>query len=614
MHTKFKFHCKQHPSNAFNVDTVSGTKIGFSQDYELSIQLNSQTQLDLQTLVAKNACLTITKNKSSAHHHGIITRIKSIGTTPDHQNFNYSITLQSPLSPLKASVSSRVFLNKTTIDIVKEILVRNGWGANTYNFYLKNDYQAHALTVQHQESDYDFLLRQLDHAGLFFCFKQSSEHASLIITDDISTLSSAFSSFTIDAKHNTIMSASEQSSHQKPYILNLSTDIPNLAPGQLLILKHSRWTHLNDTYYILSTQIEGDQSASQIYSQKKPADRPIENYTHTISLLPTTLPYIHPIQTIKQIQGIQTGFIDNPNGQEVFIDDTGQYHIRFAFDDEMHEKGQASNALRLMQHHVGQGYGFHFPLHDGSKILTICVNGDPNCPVILGVLPNPEHPSPVNANNATANILRTYGGNELCIDDNSNAPAIKLSTNNQLLNLSLESKNKHHRIGFAAQQGEILIKAQKDLTVKSGKDFLLSCGGDRYITIEHEHHTQTQQKDILLHAATDIKQTAKNDILFTAKNDIQLKSGQHTVWDVGSSAKVNAHKGDLSITANKGALTMRAQTGVSIFSKSELRLATGDTSITIKKDGSIYIKAKQIDVKGMDKNTFSSIKCDLAPQ
>jgi type VI secretion system secreted protein VgrG len=70
-----------------------------------------------------------------------------------------------------------------------------------------------------------------------------------------------------------------------------------------------------------------------------------------------------------------------------------------------------------MQPYGGSNHGMHLPLHKGTEVLLTFIDGDPDRPVIAGVVPNPEHPSPVSEGNQTQARITTAGGNKIHIED-----------------------------------------------------------------------------------------------------------------------------------------------------------------------------------------------------
>ena len=67
----------------------------------------------------------------------------------------------------------------------------------------------------------------------------------------------------------------------------------------------------------------------------------------------------------------------------------------------------------------GGGYGVQFPLHIGTEVAIIHVNGDPDRPLIMSSVPNFETASPVNSGNPTQSQIRTRHGITVTFDDQS---------------------------------------------------------------------------------------------------------------------------------------------------------------------------------------------------
>ena len=130
-----------------------------------------------------------------------------------------------------------------------------------------------------------------------------------------------------------------------------------------------------------------------------------------------------------RISGTVTGIIDAAaQGEYAELDSEGRYRVKFMFDTSEAGEGKASRAVRMMQPHSGAGYGMHFPLRPGTEVLITFVDGDPDRPIIAGTVPNPQTASPVSSDNATRNVIRTGGGNEINIDDESGSHRIKMMT------------------------------------------------------------------------------------------------------------------------------------------------------------------------------------------
>ena len=78
-----------------------------------------------------------------------------------------------------------------------------------------------------------------------------------------------------------------------------------------------------------------------------------------------------------------------------------------------------SRPVRMAQHHAGENYGTHFPLRPGTEVIVGFIDGDPDRPIIVGAVPNPIKPSPVDSRNATVHRVRTASGITIDIQDGS---------------------------------------------------------------------------------------------------------------------------------------------------------------------------------------------------
>jgi type VI secretion system secreted protein VgrG len=114
-----------------------------------------------------------------------------------------------------------------------------------------------------------------------------------------------------------------------------------------------------------------------------------------------------------KIHGLLTGIIDaGPNGDTrvAQIDEQGRYRVRFIFDTIAPADRPASHPVRMAQNHVGENYGTHFPIKPGVEVVVGFIDGDPDRPIIVGAVPNPIMPSPVDIRSPTVHRIRTGAG------------------------------------------------------------------------------------------------------------------------------------------------------------------------------------------------------------
>lgn len=624
------------------VETFESKNFSLSEDYKFILIANNNEQFNLTDFINKQATLTFKGVSGNTKIYGIVTDIQGYGITPDSQKYNYTITLCSPLHTLKLTTFNRIHLQKNISELIKELLNCHGWNKNNYELKIKHRYATREIFIQHNESDFDFLLRQLDHFGLFFAFIEKK----LIITDDINQLPDwqgnngekllfqipdgidlrfeiAYTSITNlklitqnvklhDYNYQTpeIELIAESSSRNsipgfgKHYIYgeNFSTqqEAEQFAKIRQQVLDWQRCVLELETncpsllpgqkLKLVNHPISSCNRTYRIISAQIKGDQSVgqvyskakhdRTFYNKIVLIPADISYRHPITKTKPLNGIQTAVIESTGGDYAYLDEQGRYRIRMPYDLSNTKEGQASNPIRLIQHYSGQNYGMHFPLHKGTEVLYTCINGDINRPILLGVVSNPGTPNVVTSKNSSQNILRSWSNNELLMDDNKEERRTELFTKDKQNILSLNAKHYAHEVRLVTQQGDMNIIAQKSLLHQSEDTNSHQSGNNHIVNIRNACRTNTKNQDIQLEAGRDIKFKAQHNINLEAETkDLILKSGQHTLIKCKDMVTINALQGDLNINNIKGSCYFKADKNINIITKH-----SGD--ITIAQSGS----------------------------
>ena len=130
-----------------------------------------------------------------------------------------------------------------------------------------------------------------------------------------------------------------------------------------------------------------------------------------------------------RVDGIEEATVDGEATSEYAqIDEHGRYLVKLQFDESDLLDGLASTRIRMLQPHGGSPEGFHFPLRKGTEVLLVFLGGDPDRPLIVGVGPNTNIPSPVVSANHTLNVIQTGGLNRVEMEDNAGGQYIKMTT------------------------------------------------------------------------------------------------------------------------------------------------------------------------------------------
>lgn len=141
-------------------------------------------------------------------------------------------------------------------------------------------------------------------------------------------------------------------------------------------------------------------------------------------------PYRAPRRTpTPTMAGLQLATVDGEADSEFGqLDDEGRYSVRLMHDESGADDGKASTRVRMSQPHGGDDEGWHLPLRKGTEVALSFMGGDPDRPLIVGVLPNAHTVSPVTSANHTTNVLQTGGLNRWELQDEKGEEYIDIST------------------------------------------------------------------------------------------------------------------------------------------------------------------------------------------
>ena len=118
------------------------------------------------------------------------------------------------------------------------------------------------------------------------------------------------------------------------------------------------------------------------------------------------------------ISGLMHAKIDaDGSGEYAEIDSQGRYHVRMPYDTSLAKGTKASRWIRMAQFYSGAGYGTHHPLHKGTDVLVGHIDGDPDRPIIVASVPNPQTQSPSVSRNATQSVTQTASGIRIEMED-----------------------------------------------------------------------------------------------------------------------------------------------------------------------------------------------------
>ncbi len=203
-----------------------------------------------------------------------------------------------------------------------------------------------------------------------------------------------------------------------------------LRAGYFFTLEDHPRPAFDARYLVTEVEHEGNQALGDAEMRALTGIETDRVYRVDVKAIPATVQFRAESKAAwPRIYSFENGVVCGPAESEYAqIDEHGRYHVKFKFDESDLGDGKASTWVRMIQPHGGNPEGWHFPLRKGTEVLFTFLGGDPDRPVIAGVVPNAHNPSPVTRTNHTTNVIQTGGLNRLEMEDRQGSQWSELST------------------------------------------------------------------------------------------------------------------------------------------------------------------------------------------
>ena len=265
-----------------------------------------------------------------------------------------------------------------------------------------------------------------------------------------------------------------------------------LRAGYTFALEDHPRQSFDAKYLAIEVEHLGNQGASTPELRKLTGLDTDEVYRVDVTAIPAPVQFRAELRTAwPRIYGTEHGTIDGEAESEYAqIDEYGRYVVRFAFDESILGNGKASTRVRMMQPHGGGVEGWHFPLRKGTEVLFTFLGGDPDRPVIAGVVPNALTPSAVTSGNHTKNVIQTGGRNRLELEDKNGQQRITLSTPYSNTYIRMGAPNANHEL-ILHTNDNALLDAKQNWDVLVGNNLTEAVAGRTHETYRHSHFTES---------------------------------------------------------------------------------------------------------------------------
>ena len=218
-------------------------------------------------------------------------------------------------------------------------------------------------------------------------------------------------------------------------LFTFETNVSDLLPGTVLRIDDHPCDDVSSVpLLVTSFTLEGEVAVA-------------DSWRFRAEAVPATRRYRPPFITPKpRVHGVQTAVVVGPStapvgsapvgifasevaagkltDNTIYVDEHGRVRAQFPWDRKGELDGRSSMWMRVSQGGAGGGYGLFTIPRVGHEVLVSFVDGDPDCPLIIGRVHNVVEPVPFKLpENKTVSTFRTasspggLGFNELRFDD-----------------------------------------------------------------------------------------------------------------------------------------------------------------------------------------------------
>ncbi|MCA9620210.1 MAG: type VI secretion system tip protein VgrG, partial [Myxococcales bacterium] len=165
------------------LDMEEGLSISYR--IEVDVELQGDDPLEPEPLLMSDVGVMVLQGGEVLRRwSGIAMRVRERATPGARRHIG--VTIESPLAPLRLERDHRIYQEKTTQDIVDEILGPSGI---TPDWRLSGSYAAREVCTQYDETTFDFLHRILEEDGIFYFFEFGEDGPKLVFGDDTAAYS-----------------------------------------------------------------------------------------------------------------------------------------------------------------------------------------------------------------------------------------------------------------------------------------------------------------------------------------------------------------------------------------------------------------------------------------
>ncbi|MEM7744211.1 MAG: type VI secretion system tip protein TssI/VgrG [Pseudomonadota bacterium] len=596
--------------DALLLRSIEGTE-ALSAPFEFTFETSiADDDLDLPSLLGTQVSATLTGDEDNIREiNGIVDAVRA-------DEGSCTLSIRPWLSLLRYTSNNRIFQEKTSVEIISAVFDEAEF--TDYRISTTQDPPTRTYCVQFGESDFAFVSRLLEEDGLAYFFEHEDGIHTLVIFDDVSECGVVADD---DVPYLPLPPAVGYSEDTRIDSLAVkyavtpdkvdSRDFNYITPSTQLDVSLGDGTRAVYTYPGLFEDTDGADRVAGLRLDAMNADRSlvvgkspmrrmcagftlsmihhpvaelndyylVRQVTHSarqgfyqndFEAQLSGTPFRPPLVTPRpRIHGPQTAIVVGQSGEELWTDEHGRIKVQFHWDREGQNDENSSCWIRVAQLFAGPGWGTLFLPRIGQEVVVSFLNGDPDRPLVTGVVYNGERPPPYDLpaeqTKTTIKTESSLGGdgfNELRFEDKAGEEEIYIHAQ---LDMLVEVEN--DRTTTIGNDETVTVSQNRAITIEEGDESLTVSQGTRTIAVEtgDETHSVAGAREITVTG----DETRTNEANFT-----QDVTGDATLSIEGS--LTISVSGDITIETT-GALTLSSGGDMTLEAGGALNVSAGST-------------------------------------
>jgi type VI secretion system secreted protein VgrG len=370
-----------------------------------------------------------------------------------------------------------------------------------------------------------------------------------------------------------------------------SGDAAGLAAGHVFKLTGHPRDSLNIQYLV--TAISVDLTAPAYHAGAGGAEM---QFSIAMEGVDAREPYRPARVTPKpMIHGTQTAVVVGAPGAEIHTDEQGRIRVQFHWDRKGKMDDKSSCPVRVAQIWAGSAWGALYIPRVGQEVVVSFLEGDPDRPIVIGSVYNGVNKAPYALpDNKTQSGIRSNsspggnGSNELRFEDKKGSELVYLHAQKDRT-IGVEN-DEDHSVGHDRKK-----TVKNDETTSIGKDRTESVGGSESISIDKDRlENVTGGETIAIGKDYSLTISGGRTVAVTKDESISVTGGRTD--QVTKDEQVSIGKKRSQSVGDDDTLSVGKK--LAIDAGEEVEIVTGSASITMKQDGTITLKGKDITLSG----------------